>query len=42
MRYCIYWVCRGFCLLLKDCKCNRLNKEINKDIEHLNPFKYTL
>ena len=37
MRSCIYWVCRGFCLLLKDCKCNKL-----KTIDNCNPFKYTL
>jgi hypothetical protein len=39
MRQCIYWVCRGFCLLLKDCKCNKSMKKI---IDNCNSFKYTL
>lgn len=37
MKHCIYKVYMGFCLLLKDCKCNKL-----KTIDNYNPFKYTL
>jgi hypothetical protein len=36
---CIFKVYAGFCLLLKDCKCD---KKINKVIDNCNPFKYTL
>ena len=40
MRRCIYWVCKGFCLLLKDFKFNKVYKNLNETIDHCNPFKY--
>ena len=42
MKNCIYWVYRGFCLLLKDCKCNKLDKSMNQTIDNCNPFKQVL
>jgi hypothetical protein len=39
MTNCIYRVYKGFCLLLKDCKCQ---KKICEDIYNLNPFKFSL
>ena len=33
---CIFWLKRGFCSLLKDCKCDKVNED------HFNPFKEKL
>jgi hypothetical protein len=30
----------GFCLLLKDCKCTKVDKNLNETINNCNPFKY--
>jgi len=33
---CIFWLSRGFCALLKQCKCANVNED------HFNPFKEKL
>jgi hypothetical protein len=43
MRRCIYWVCIwASVLLLNDCKCNKVDKDLNETIDECDPFKYTL
>jgi hypothetical protein len=33
---CIFWLSKGFCSLLKQCKCGNINED------HFNPFKEKL
>jgi hypothetical protein len=33
---CIFWLSKGFCSLLKQCRCDKVNED------HFNPFKEKL